>query len=347
MDDNGSKLVLRDVPIFLWLFGLVFAGIGAVILMENAVPIMGLIFVVIGLAALLFKSVLTITADRTTRTLKLEYRSAVRYKFKEFSFDEIAGINVERRVSHNKGGVSYTYHVVMKQKDGKIVPFRTSSSSGSGKKERIAARLREFIGVQTFDTSPAGVFYAALQLQPGESHETNGVHWQVEPLVLGESTGTRWCSPDFRTQNRFLLVAQKAAGQSSQGFMASLGSMIFKHTLSMFGFRPEDIPGLDQAVTLAPLDPALETHFMAFTNAPDWARQILIPGVVKPLADWAGRYTLKQFQKASNLNQLVVLFGPNGVCLATMTMLQRDKLDEMAVLGVELVKSQISRQSAF
>ena len=159
-------------------------------------------------------------------------------------------------------------------------------------------------------------------------------------MTLDGSTKARWFSPDFKTEGVFLLVAQKAEGQASQGLLASLGSMIFKHTLSVFGFQTDDTPGLDQAATLAPLDPALESHFMALTNNPDSARQMLNSGTVMPLANWAQRYPLKQFQKGSGSSQLVVLFGPNGVYLATLNLLQPGQVDELAAMGAELVKSQ-------
>ena len=61
-----------------------------------------------------------------------------------------------------------------------------------------------------------------------------------------------------------------------------------------------------------------------------------------PLADWAGRYPLKQFQKGSRFSQLVILFSPNGVYLTTLNLLQPDQVNELAALGVALVKSQSS-----
>jgi hypothetical protein len=325
MNRDDSRLVFHDIPILLWIFGLIFAGVGAAIIYEGGgASAMGLIFAAIGLSALLFASALTITADRVTRTLKLEYRSALRQTLKQVSFDEIAGFNIERSVSRNQG----TYRVVVTRKDGQVIPFRSYSSSGSRRKERQAGQLRDFIGVQ------------ALQPHAAEIRETNGVHWQIQPMAMGEGTRTRWYSPDFKTADVFLFVAQKAKGQASGGFLASLGSMFFKQSLSMWGFQAADTPGLDRAAPLAPLDPALEPHFMAFTNDPATALKMLNSRAVAQLADWAGRYPLKQFQMGSRASQLVTLFGPNGVYLATMNQLPPDQMNELAALGVELVKAQ-------
>jgi hypothetical protein len=118
--------------------------------------------------------------------------------------------------------------------------------------------------------------------------------------------------------------------------------MFIKKAIAAYGFQADDTPGLNQAAALAPLDPALEPHFMAYTNNPASARHMLNPGAAMPLAAWAGRYPLKQFQMGSNSGQLVMLFGPNGVYLATMNRLLPDQANELAALGVELVKSQSS-----
>jgi hypothetical protein len=338
MQQNDSQLVIRDVPILQWVFGILFAGVGALVIDQEGPPVFGGVFAAIGVGFLLFSSVLTITADRMTRTLKLDYRSALRHTLKQAPFDEIAGINVERRISGGRGG--FTYRLTFLRKDGQVVPFRSFSSSGWKEKERRAGQLREFLGIQDSNRIPAGVLPAELS-RAAEIHETNGVHWQIQPMYTARSsvpTGVRWHSPDFKTPGIFLFVAQKAEGQPSRGFPASLGSMLIRQALSLHGFSPEDTPGLEQAVTLAPLEPALERHFMAYTNSPSSAHQLLNSRVAAQLADWAARYPLKQSQRGSGYGQLMTLFGPNGVYLATLNLLQPNQAHELVSLGVELVK---------
>ena len=253
------------------------------------------------------------------------------------SFDEIAGINVERSITHGRGGMSYTYKVVAKLKDGQFLPFRSFSSSGSKRKENQARQLRDFIGVPEFDTTPPVL--AALQSHAAEINESDGVHWQIQPL---SGAGARWHSPDFKTEGFFLFIAQKADGQSSRGFLASLGSMFLKYALSIHGFSEGDTPGIEKAALLAPLDPSLEPYFMAFTNATNSSKDMLNPRAVVALADWARRHPLKQFQNASSIGQLVTLFGPNGVYVATLNLFQPEYADEVTKLGLELVKSQLA-----
>lgn len=332
--------MIRDVPIFQWVFGILFAGVGFLVINQGGPQVFGGIFAAVGVGFLLFSSILTITADRMTRTLKLDYRSALRHTLKQTPFDEIAGINVERNANSRKGG--FTYRLTLLRKDGQVIPFRSSSSSGWKGKERRAGQLREFLGIQDSNSIPAGILPAELS-RAAEIHETNGVHWQIQPMYTAGSsapTGARWHSPDFKTPGIFLFVAQKAEGQSSQGFLASLGSMFIRQALSFHGFSPEDTPGLEQAVTLAPLEPELDRHFMAYTNSPSSAHQLLNSRITAQLAGWAARYPLKQLQRGSGNGQLMTLFGPNGVYLATLNLLQPEQANELVSLGVELIKSQ-------
>lgn len=340
MPQNDYELVIREVPIFEWLFGIAFAGVGTLVIVSGGPRVFGGIFAAVGAGFLLLSSILTIRVNRRTQTLKLDYRSVLRHTSKQVSFDEVAGVNVERRASSRNRG--FTYRLTLLKKDGQVIPFRSSSSSGWGAKERRAVQLREFIGIQDTNRIPAGILPEELT-QANEVHATNGVHWQIQPMYTATSstpTGVRWHSPDFKTPGIFLFVAQKAEGQPSQGFLASLGSMFIRQALSLHGFSPEDTPGLEQAVALAPLEPALERHFMAYTNSPSSAHQLLNSRVAAQLADWAARYPLKQLQRGSGYGQLMTLFGPNGVFLATLNLSQPNQAHELVSLGVELVRSQ-------
>lgn len=96
------------------------------ILTQGGPTAFGAIFAAFGVAFLLFSSVLTIIADRTTGTLQLEYRMALRRTCKQVPYAKIAGINVERAANPKRG---FTYRLTVLQKDGQIIPFRSSSST--------------------------------------------------------------------------------------------------------------------------------------------------------------------------------------------------------------------------
>lgn len=181
----------------------------------------------------------------------------------------------------------------------------------------------------------------ALMGSNEEMRVTNGVNWQIQPIGIGASPATRWFSPNFKTRSEFLFLAQKVAGQASSGFMASLSKTFFKQSIALYGFSNTDTPNLAHAELYAGLSPALDTHFMAFASDAIEARQLLNPWMQNPLAAWGARYPLKQFhQSAAGYSQIVVLYSPNGVYIATPTLLNPDEVNEVAALGVELVKSQ-------
>ena len=113
----------------------------------------------------------------------------------------------------------------------------------------------------------------------------------------------------------------------------------------MYGFGSEDTPGLNSGEVLPTLGPQLESHFSAFTSDPGAARQILNPWIAAPLADWATRYPLKQVQKPGLFGQLVVLFSPRGVYIASLGTMIPEAVEELANLGAELVKTQGSSPS--
>ncbi|MCA1899680.1 MAG: hypothetical protein LDL50_03115 [Chloroflexi bacterium] len=353
-----NELKIRDYPYLGWLTGLAALGYGAYRLVFNfSSPYWygAVAALVAGALLLTLNYALTITADKSARLLTLDYRSLLFHSTKEIRFDEIQTIRVESHISRDtdSGSTSATYRVVADLKDGGQVPFRSFYSSGSFRKQKIAGELRAFIGLpEAFDATPQGVFRAAPkigamaaqaqleQMGAAEPRETDGVRWELQPIGIGTSPATRWFSPNFKTQGGFLYLAQKAEGQSTGGFLAPLSNMLFRQSLSLYGFSEEDTPGRDKAQGYEALSPALAKHFMAFTNDPAEARRILNPWTQNPLANWGERHPLKQFQSGTGFSQLVVLFSPRGVYLAAPAMLNPDEAEELAALGVELVKSQ-------
>jgi hypothetical protein len=340
MRENDNQLVIRDIPLLQLVFGILFTGVGALVIYSGGPLIFGGIFAIVGLCFLVFSSVLTITADRATRTFKLDYRILLRHTLTQLSFNDIDGINVERRTTNR--GRGFTYRLTLLRKDGEIIPFRSTSTSGWKGKERQAEQLREFIGIKYTNRIPSGILPREFS-QPDEIHETRGVKWEIHPMYTASSsvpTGVHWHSPDFKTPGIFLFISQKAEGQSSGSFLASLGSMFIRQALSLHGFSAEDTPGLEQAKPLAPLEPKLERHYMAYTNSPSAANHLLNTTVASQLAAWADKYPLKQLQRGSGNGQLMTLFGPNGVYLVTMNLAQSSQVHELVSLGVVLVKSQ-------
>jgi hypothetical protein len=232
---------------------------------------------------------------------------------------------------------------------------QTIAKIEEGNLKHMLDKFLKSIGLSKgFDESPQGVFRASQQIGahaargqqealtgPNDAvRTTDGIHWQLQSIGIGGAPGTRWFSPDFKTQGGFLYLAQKVKGQSSSGWLAPFSNLLFKQSLALYGFDLFETPNLASARSHKIISPSLGNHFMAFTSDTTETRQILNPWVQNPLAAWAEKYPLQQFQSAARFSQIVVLFNLNGVYIATPGVLQADQVEEIARLGAALVKSQ-------
>ncbi|MEW6093097.1 MAG: hypothetical protein AB1531_03940 [Chloroflexota bacterium] len=357
MDNRSNQLVIREYPIFEWFFGLLMFGIGLFAYQNKpdqlTVPI---IVGVIGLFIFLLSAILTVKADRSTGLLTIQRAGLFRRFKREIPLSEILTIQLEHSISHGSSSRRSTsvYRIVVITKSQEVIPFRNSYSSGQRAKEAKAKKLREFLGVGGADGSLVGIFQEAsgkavdqfkqeqeaITGSQETENVTDGVHWKLETRAMGGTPVSRWFSPDFRWDDNFVYLTQKMQTQGSQsGLMSLMGKMLFKTSLSLYGFPADLTPGLENADVLAPLDNQLEPYFMAFSSDPAGARQILNPWVGVPLGTWAEKYPLKQ----GNTNQMAVLFSPQGVYLAMMGLVNPGLLEELTALGVVLVKAQGSK----
>ena len=341
MDDYNLYLVLREYPFGSWFLGILLTAAGGLMLLSTGgMRIMALFFIGIGLLSFLTANIVTVAGDKTTRMLKLESRSMVRHISTEISFDEIIGVNIERAIRSGRG--HRFYRVALLKKDGQVVPIQSQNSGGGRKKEKWVIKLREFLGIQDTNRTPSGMIPMELSKYT-EIRETDGVLWKLQPLTALNAlspTGVRWISADFKTSGVFLFIAQKGESQSSSGFMASIGKLFLRQLFLAHGFQPDDAPGLEGAATVETLDPTINDLFIAYTNSTELARPLLNSATTMQLLKWAAHYPLKQFQSGGRYSQLIVLFGPNGVSVATNHLLESSQTYELISLGAALVKSQ-------
>ncbi len=353
MNQQENTLTIKEYPLFEWLFGLILVSVCA----STAANLHGQWIVPIvtgGLGILFFalSTILIITADRATGTLTLRRISLLRRSVQEIPIASIAAIQLETHHSHSSDGSSTTYRIVVITRDNEVIPFRNSYSSGLRAKEAKVKKLRDFLNVGGADLSLGGLMQMASGMaqqqfqqeqesitgSQAEEHVTDGVYWKLSTKAMGSAPLTQWFSPDFKWGGNFLYLTQKMQGQGSQsGLMNMMGKMLFKTSLSLFGFPPDLTPGLDTATVLAPLDPQLEPHFMAFTSEPASARRILNPWAAMPLAAWVQSHPL---MSKNNTSQLAVLFSPQGIYIITLGLANAEFVGELAAMGAQLVKAQ-------
>lgn len=350
MDENTNQLSFRDFPTALVIAGFLSIAGSVFFYLESREWIPSAIALGFSLLLFLFATVLDVSANRLTRTLRISRRGLV-YRFeREIPFNEIASIRVG--YSNSSDNDSPTYRVEILLKDASIVPLRNAYSSGRRNKEKQAEKLRAFIGIGGVDMSIGGMFNSAAQgMQPqlraeqesitgdqDEIHETNGVRWQIETLAFGTNPITRWRSSNYSIPDHFLYLTQKLDGQKNppdNKLMQAVYEKLFQQSLKIYGFNETETPNM-QAADVFPLGSRLDANFFAYASNAGLAQQILNPWTEMPLAAWAQAHPFKQ----DSTDQLAVLFGPQGLYLAVMGYVNAEYLEELTTLGTELVRAQ-------
>ncbi len=346
-----DKLTLHDFPVFLWLIEAVVSVLFTFFLFTppSKAPLLLFLIAATGVVSLVCTSALTIAADRRTRTLKLDYRALVLHSVKEIPFDSLAGLRIEVNRGTSRSGP--TSQIVADLAGGGVIRFHKYASSGYYLKLRRAEQLCTFIGLPApedlLNVSPAALLQKVKQQQETmtgpelEIHETDGIRWQVQTtLMMNANPVTRWLSTDFKTPGGFLYLAQKAGGQSSSGdgLLSSIMKKLTKTSLVMYGFTEWDTPGWDGAQPLNLNAEGLESDFASLASSPE-ARRLLNPQATRPLCDWAVKYPMHQFQTGP-IRQLIVLFSPNGLCLAMLGALPPDQVQELSEIGAAMIRAQ-------
>lgn len=94
---------------------------------------------------LLLVSDLTVTADRTQKTLTLQYRSALLRRTRVIPFSDILKISVQSHSGRSDDPTQYRLAVDTRKK---IIPFRSLYSSDNSSMGFDAAELEKFIGIR-------------------------------------------------------------------------------------------------------------------------------------------------------------------------------------------------------
>ena len=340
---DSNKLIIREFPILLWLFGGLFILVGLSLMQKQATLIGGVILTLIGAFFGLFMAfITTICADRTNRLVTLQQQSLIRNIHREIPFGDIVDFEIETSQSRRGGK---TYRMVVALSTGVKVPIHDVFSTGYLDKDKKVRQLNEFIGLQ--EREPKQLAKHLLLFQ--KDGVTGGIHWHMETSKHGESPVTRWSSTQFSFPQQFLFIAQKPqviAGAKSLtskgGLVGSLVRQIYQQLLNLYGFTEIDTPNLDKAIPLDPPVEPLDPHYATLTSDPNGARQLLNPWIITPLVQWAEQYPMsqKQLPIEGEYGQLVVLFSPQATYVAFFNSATLEQIEAISRLVSELVLAQ-------
>jgi hypothetical protein len=350
-----DKLIIRDYPVRLWVFSVIITGLGVFSYFQsNGQWLLLAISAAAGFLIIAFASVMTLRIDKTSGNLTISNHSVLSHDRKEIPIDSVALVQVEQGVTQRDDGSSgLIYQIVIVLKDNKKIPLRPTFSGSYMKKQRNTQRLREFLGLDDENQAPIGLIQRAEMgvvgsYQPKqesitgekevEERETRGVRWNMQMANFAAAPVIRWSSGDYRLYGNFLYIAQKMRDQMQPGLgkLGTINRLMYKQSMAVYGFTRGDAPGIDTGDILSPLDERLEPHFTAYTSDKKETVKLLNEQTIALLLSWAQKNPLTP----GSSNQLVALYGPYGVYLATLGLSKPDRLNQLAELGVELVLAQ-------
>jgi hypothetical protein len=130
-NNNTEIVVFSEYPLLFWGMTL------PVFFVAAFVPDVRVVFVLVGIAAIAFASILTVRVDYARQTLSLHYRSPIRASKKEYQLSEIVFVKV---AEDREGEGMYRIELILQS--GEVVPLRSGYTTGKTDKERRAQRIR-------------------------------------------------------------------------------------------------------------------------------------------------------------------------------------------------------------
>jgi hypothetical protein len=353
MPDLKTKLGFTEYPYMLWIFGAGLMILGIYLYKLPGDLLWSISFLALGAAlAFVFSNTTTVVADKTRLSLTIQRKGLLKNQAQEFSKSEIETFEVDTSHGYISGRSGRAvYRLVMVKKTGEKIPLENVFSADEKGREEKARLLREFLGVTVSETKYSNFYKTPVEdahdqeMKNVESGITSGVNWQMETISTQNGKVTRWISPDAYLLGNFLFLAQKPKSSpsifSSGGLLGSLWQMIYQKIMSLYGFQPEDTPGIESAKTMESVDERLELYFAALTSDPGMAKKVINSWLINPLTRWAERHPIHTLQKLGEgqSGQLVILFAPEKLYVVVFESADMGLRGEIISLGVDLVKA--------
>jgi hypothetical protein len=341
---NTSRAASRTatIRIFPWFMVLAAAGILFVLawaVAHDQLTLFWLAVISIALGVMLFfGEAVSLAFDQDRGVAILTQRRVWRVRRREIPFDAVHAVAVDENKSSDGSGATYRALIVLKS--GERVPLTTQLTSGRRGAEKLVKQIADHISQGRLTPIDPALDGVVRVVQEGV---TAGVPWQVEMFTANDNTPvTRWFSIEDRLLTGFLLLIPTASGAKpatmpTSGLMASAARFMYRQYLKMLYLQPEDLPGLDQAVTLPNIEARLAAHYTALTSNVTAAAEWLNQPVGTLLLDWQQRNPLKTNAGAG---MPYVVITPRGLWVIFFRNCYQDAdLAQIAQLGAGLVQA--------
>ena len=337
---TSRSATIRFIP---WFFILPVVGIMWVFgwaLANGQLTIVWLVVILIALGALLFfGEYVSLTLDLDRGQAIITRRRVWRTTRREIPFDEGYTVAVDESSSGDASGASgSTYQALIILKSGERIPLTNHSVSGRRGTQKLVQKISESINQNRITPIVPALDGIVRMANEGE---TAGIPWKVE-LFSGNGTRpvTRWFTIEDRLPDGFLMLIPKAGGarltsMPTGGLLGSAVRFMYQQYLRLLYFRAEDLPGLDQAVTLPDLDTRLAAHYTALTSTPASASAWLTAEVINWSIAWKQP---KSQRKGAGLPYLAIT--DQGLWLVFLdNFYGGENLAEITRLGVALART--------
>ncbi len=330
------------IRIFPWFMVLAAAGILFVLgwaVANDQLTLFWLAVISIALGVMLFfGEVVSLAFDQDLSAAILTQRRVWRVRRREIHFDEVYTVAVDESKSSDGSGATYRALIVLQS--GERIPLTTHLTSGRRGAEKLVKQIADHISqgrLTPIDPALDGVVRVAKE------GVTANVPWQVEMFTANDNTPvTRWFTSEDRLPGGFLLLIPTASGAKptampTGGLLASAARFMYRQYLKMLYLRPENLPGLDQAVTLPNIDARLAAHYTALTSNVTRAAEWLNPEAGAALLDWQQRNPLRT---SAGAGMPYVVVTPHGVWVIFFRNCYQDEdIAAIAQLGARLMQA--------
>jgi hypothetical protein len=279
----------------------------------------------------------TCQLDQDRRLITIRRAGILHRTQKEFSYDDVHTVSVQKASSTDVDGS--TYRLVFVLKSGDPIPLTGYTSSGKNGKEKLAQKIIDYMnqaGFTPVKEAPDGI------VRVEKEGVSNGVKWQIDFVMNNDQVPlTRWNTTDANFLGGFLLIVPAAGAKTGAmpgGLFGSAVSYIYGQYLRVLDLREQDLPGFDNAEVLPGNQFGLEKYFSILTSNSVVAKNWLDGGRARQLAAWCQTNPLKAGSAAANPHIILTVHGLWLVYRGRYN--QEQQIAEITRLGAALTKTE-------
>jgi hypothetical protein len=295
---------------------------------------------IIGLLVLIavvlaFGEITTCQLDQDRRMVTIRRAGIFRRTQKEFSYEDVHTVSVQKASSTDADGP--TYRLVFVLKSGDSIPLTSYTSSGKSGKEKLANKITDYMNrVRSAPITEA--LNGVVRVE--KEGITDGVRWQIDFVMNNDQVPlTRWHTTDANFLGGFLLIVPAAGAKTGAmpgGLFGTAVRFFYGQYLRVLDLGEQDLPGFDKAEVLPGNQFGLERYFSILTSNSVVAKNWLDAGRAHQLAAWCKTNPLKAGSAAANPHIILTVHGLWLVYRGRFN--QEQQIAEIARLGAALTK---------